>query len=312
MKKIILCFAIIFGLAACSHPTYPKIEKGTPFLASVNIQEPSIQFFDKRKEVMATWSLKEAYTGAVLVGDDRIFLYGHGLDHGDLVQLSTGEHVGKIKTATGISNALYDEQTKSLFLANSTQNTVISYDINGRKKAEVATGNYPMAMLVYNAHLFVVNFKDTQLMVFGTDSLRKEATWTIPKSSTGIEVIDDTLWLGGHGDGSTPNDTVLQLNPSTGKIVGNIQLPMMPIAFLAKGDDVYVLSHGESMLYTLSKKGHIRAKQEIAANPFTFTQFQNDIVVAGYDDQQLYWTDGQKIIQKKKVDQGPFQLLVRE
>lgn len=312
MKKIILCFAISFVLAACRHTTYPEIEKGQPFLASVNIQEPSIQFFNKEKKLIATWALKEAYTGAVLLGDDRLFLYGHDLDHGDIVQLSTGEHVAEIETATGVSNALYEEKTQRLFLANSDQNNVTSYTIDGKKQQQAITGNYPMAMLAYDDHLFVVNFKDTKLMVFNTKSLRKEATWKIPKSSTGIEVVNDTLWLGGHGDGSTPNDTVRQLNPKTGEIIGEIKLPMMPIAFLVKEDKVYVLSHGESMLYTLSEKGEVLTKQEIAANPFAFTQFQHEIVVAGYDDQQLYWIDGQKIIQKKKVERGPFQLLVRE
>lgn len=299
-------------LAACNHSTYPEIEQQTDFIASVNIQEPSLDFIDKNGKQLAIWPLSEAYSGATLIDDDRILLYGHELDHADLIQLSTGERIAEINTGEGTTNALYDADTKLVYLANSWTNTITAYDIDGNEHAKQKTGKYPMSMLRYEQQLFVVNFKDTTLSVFDAKTLQKRADWKIPASSNGLLAVRDELWIGGHGSGSTPNDAVVRLDIHSGKMLEKFKLPMMPIAFLEQHDEIYVLSHGENILHKLDVHGKEISSEEVGANPFALASFAGHIVVAGYDDHKIYWTDGTSVERSQTVGAGPFQLLVRE
>lgn len=299
-------------LAACNHANYEPISKEQSFVASVNIEEPSIDFINDQGKQLAVWPLSESYSGATLIGDDRILLYGHNLDHADIVQLSTGERLKEIDVGEGATNAIYDTTTKQFYIANSWTNEVTAYDESGTLKATRRTGTYPMSMLVYEGKLFVVNFKDTTLSILDAATLQKKDEWAIPKSSNGLVVVGDELWIGGHGSGSKPNDTVERRNVHSGKALPKLKLPMMPIAFLKQHDQVYALSHGENILHQLNSKGKDVAKVEVAANPFALASFADNIVVTGYDDHKLYWIDDMKVTKSQDVGEGPFQLLVRE
>lgn len=299
-------------LVACNHSAYPEIDKETDFIASVNIQEPSIDFIDSTGKQLAVWPLAEAYSGATLLGDDRILLYGHDLEHADIFQLSTGKRLTEVATGEGTTNALYDNNTKLVYLANSWTNTISAYDENGKEHATQKVGKYPMSMIRYNNQLFVVNFKDTMLSVLDAKTLQKQQEWKIPSSSNGLLVVDNELWIGGHGSGSTPNDTVIRLDIQTGDMLEKVTLPMMPIAFLKHNKTIYVLSHGENVLHKLDIKGNEISSKEVGANPFTLASFSGHIIVAGYDDHKIYWTDGTEVERSQTVGTGPFQLLVRE
>lgn len=299
-------------LIACNHSAYPEIDKQTDFIASVNIQEPSIDFIDSTGKQLAVWPLAEAYSGATLIGDDCILLYGHDLEHADLFQLSTGERLTEIETGEGITNALYDKGTGLVYLANSWTNTVSAYDENGKEHSTQKVGKYPMSMIKYGEHLFVVNFKDTKLSILDAKTLEKQHDWKIPASSNGLLIVNDELWVGGHGSGSTPNDNVVRFNIKTGDMLKKVKLPMMPIAFLKENNVIYVLSHGENVLHKLDTTGNEISSEEIGANPFAVASFSGHIIVAGYDDHKIYWTDGAKVERSQMVGAGPFQLLVRE
>ncbi len=299
-------------LVACNHSAYPEVDKQIDFIASVNIQEPSIDFIDETGKQLAVWPLAEAYSGATLIGDDRILLYGHDLEHADIFQLSTGERVTEIETGEGTTNALYDEVTKLVYLANSWTNTVSAYDENGQERSTQKVGKYPMSMIRYNHQLFVVNFKDTMLSVLDAKTLQKQHEWKIPASSNGLVAVNDELWIGGHGSGSIPNDNVVRLNIKTGDMLKKVKLPMMPIAFLKDNNAIYVLSHGENVLHKLDTDGNEISSKEVGANPFTLASFSGHIIVAGYDDHKIYWTNGTEVERSQTVGTGPFQLLVRE
>ncbi|RXH52173.1 hypothetical protein D6T70_07745 [Kurthia gibsonii] len=315
MKKVgilSLLLLLLAVLTACNRTDYKGISKDEPFIASVNISEPSIDFIRPNGEKIETWDLKEAYTGATLVGEHAILLYGNQLEQADLVNLDTGEIQKKIDVSKGATNAYYDDANKTFYIANSGLNEVTAYNQKGERIQTMKTGKYPMAMLVEDGHLYVVNFKDTFISVFNTTTKKLEKKIPIPKSSHGLDFVDGELWLGGHGAGEKPNTHVLKINPKTSKVVGKMDLPIMPIAFAKLDEREFVLSHGESMLYELNEQQQISWEQEIGSNPFAVEAFQNQIVVAGYDDQTLYWVKDHHIVKKTKVGQAPFQLLVRE
>lgn len=314
MRKvgIMFCLLLLAVLTACAHTDYKGIAKDENFIASINIGEPSIDFIAADGEKLETWDLKEAYTGATLIGRNAILLYGNQLDHADLVTIDTGEVKKEITVSKGTTNAYYDESNQTFYLANSGLNEVTAYEKDGEKIKTMKTGQYPMAMISNEGYLYVVNFKDTFISVFNTQTKKLEKKIPIPKSSHGLDFVDGELWLGGHGAGEKPNTQVLKINPKTSEITGKMNLPIMPIAFAKLNNQEFVLSHGESMLYELNDKQKISWEQEIGSNPFAVEAFNQQIVVAGYDDQTLYWVKDHQIIRKTKVGQAPFQLLVRE
>lgn len=304
----------IIWLAGCAEKSYEPIERERSFIASLNIQEPSLDFIDEDGIVLATWLFDKAYSGAILLGDDQVLLYGHQLNNIDVYTISTGEKLYSKKVEIGTTNVYYDDNIKQFFITNSKTNTVTSFDQEGNQLATQQLGNYPMSMTSYRDKLYVINFKDTKLSVLNMKDLTIEQEWPIQKSAHGIAVLEETheLWVGGHGEGSKPNSSVKKYDLTTGQLHGEIDMPLMPVGLKKTKDAVLVVSHGHNELYVADFDGHILWRQEVGANPFVVDQFKDYIVVAGYDDHTLYFIkDGQK---EKTVDvgKGAFQLLVRE
>ncbi|WP_312144859.1 YncE family protein [Lysinibacillus capsici] len=304
----------IIWLAGCAEKSYEPIERERSFIASLNIQEPSLDFIDEDGNMLATWLFDKAYSGAILLGDDQVLLYGHQLNNIDVYTISTGEKLYSKKVEIGTTNVYYDDNIKQFFITNSKTNTVTSFDQEGNQLASQQLGNYPMSMTSYRDKLYVINFKDTKLFVLNMKDLKIEQEWPIQKSAHGIVVLEEKheLWVGGHGEGSKPNSSVKKYDLTTGQLHGEIDMPLMPVGIKKTKDAILVVSHGHNELYVADFDGHIKWQQEVGANPFVVDQFKDYIVVAGYDDHTLYFIkDGQK---EKTVDvgKGAFQLLVRE
>lgn len=317
MKKwtALLFLCIIWILQGCNDEHFTSINQHQSFVASVNILEPSIDFFDSKGERIATWEFDKAYTGATLIPYDRIVLYGHELNEVDIYELSTGKLIQSIETGTGTTNAYYDEEENVLFITNSKKNTVASFNEHGKKLGEIRLKDYPMSMDSHQGKLYVVNYKSPVLSVVDIKSMALIDEWPIDKSSTGLLVVEetDTLWIGGHGAGSHPNQKVKVLDLQTGQLVHEIQASHMPVGFTKNGEVVYITNHGSNELYACDVNGNVLWSKEVGANPFSVAAFKDMIIVAGFDDNQIYFLeeDG-KVLHKNPTKSGPFQLLVRE
>lgn len=309
-----LSLAILIFVSGCNGKHFDAIDYHQSFVASLNIQEPSIQFFNKEGGEIANWPLEKAYTGGVLVQQDTLLLYGHQLKTADLYEISSGKLIAEIETGEGTTNGIYASEQKKIFLTNSKSNAITSYDVYGKEIGEQKLGNYPMSMEVNGSLLYVVNYKDTKLSIVNIEDLSIQDEWEIERSSHGMAILPEmnTLWLGGHGEGSHPNQTVDVLDLTTGEKIEEINMPLMPIGFYKTKDDILVISHGENILYIADETGDIKWQKEIAANPFAVAEFQDQIIVAGYDDHKLYFIDEQQVTKEIAVGKGPFQLLVRE
>lgn len=308
---VLICLCFIGG---CSEERYPEINPTQPFIASVNILQPSLSFFTQEGEELATWEFDVAYTGAALIQHDQVLLYGHDLTEAHLYELSTGKRVATIECGAGTTNAYYDGQTERFFVTNSKTNTVTSYDVQGGKENERKLYNYPMSMAASDGYLYVVNYKDTVLSVLDIDTFKVVEEWEITKSSHGLAILEQehTLWLGGHGVGDRPNDTIDVYDLATGKKLKEISMPLMPIGITENGQEVAVISHGKSTLYVASTDGEILWQQKVGANPFAAAHLGELVAVAGYDDQTIYFVNERGIEKKVRTKQGPFQLLERE
>ena len=308
---LLMCILLVTG---CSEPRFTAINPHQSFIASVNILQPSLTFFDQEANRLATWEFEVAYTGGTLIQHDRVLMYGHELTEAHLYELSTGKHVATIDCGSGTTNAYYDPQSKQFFMTNSKSNTVTSYDLQGKKIHEQKLYNYPMSMVASNGYLYVVNYKDTILSVLEIATFNVVDEWEIMKSSHGIAILEqeNSVWIGGHGEGSKPNETIDVYNLTTGEKQSEINMPLMPVGIAEKDDEVAVISHGANMLYVANLDGEILWQQKVGANPFSTAYFADYIVVAGYDDQNIYFLNEQEIAKQVQTDKGPFQLFVRE
>lgn len=317
LKRIaffILSLLLVVWLGGCKELSFKPIKSKQNFIASLNIQEPSLDFIDEQGKVIATWLFDKAYTGAVLLGDNRILLFGHQLDKIDVYTLSTGEKLYSKKVKMGTTNVYYSENDKQFFITNSTTNTVTSFDEKGNELASQQLGNYPMSMVAFKEKLYIINFKDTKLSILNVKNLKVEQEWVIPKSAHGLAIIEETneLWVGGHGDGSKPNSSVKRYDLATGELHGEIEMPLMPVGLTKTKDSVLVISHGHNELYVADFNGKVKWQLEVGANPFVVNQFKDYIVVAGYDDHTLYFIKDGHVEKTVDVGKGAFQLLVRE
>lgn len=309
--SLILCIVILSG---CGAERFQAIDPHQSFIASMNILEPSLTFYDHQGDQLATWQFDKAYTGVELIDHDLLLLYGHQLGEAILYELSSGKEYKKLQTGLGVTNAYYDKTSEKLFITNSETNELVSYSKKGEVLQTAKLGNYPMSMVAYEDKLYVINYKDTTLAVVSTNDLAILDSWTIAKSSHGILVEPEfgRLWIGGHGQGSSPNQTVDFFDLSSGELMKEVSMPMMPVGFAKGANEVAVVSHGSNMLYITDRQGNELEKLNIAANPFAVAYFQSNFVVAGYDDQILYFIENRVIKKKVQTDKGPFQLVVRE
>lgn len=312
MKYKIICVIVFVSLlVGCTNERFHSINTHQSFVASMNILEPSLTFYNRKGELIADWTFEKAYTGAILIQQDRILLYGHQLTEADIYELSTGKRLETLETGIGTTNAYYAEKEQMIFLTNSRTNKLMRYNLYGEPDGELALRNYPMSMIAHEGLLYVVNYKDTSLSVVAMEDLVLQAEWPIEKSSHGLAIVDNKLLVGGHGEGMRPNETVKVHDLASGEVLSTLSMPLMPIGFAQHENELAVVSHGSNMLYVTERKGKLKWQLEIGANPFAVAYFNEHIIVAGYDDHTLYFIKEGQIDQTISVDKGPFQLLVR-
>lgn len=280
----------------------------------MNILEPSMTFYDQSGDEIAEWQFEKGYTGALLIPNDRVLLYGHQLTEADIYELSTGKYLKSINTGLGTTNAHFDYEQKKIFITNSETDSVTSFDHLGRKLGECQLTDYPMSMASFNGLLYVINYKDTLLSVVNMDTMLLHDEWTIEGSSNGILIVPETntVWLGGHGEGNKPNQTVDVYDLESGELKNHLDVSIMPVGFSRTEEEIYIINHGANELYATTLEGETLWYKEIGANPFAVATFQDYVVVAGYDDHKLYFLHDQEIIKTIDTGSGPFQLLVRE
>lgn len=313
-RQLLFVLLTLLLLSGCSDERLKDINPHQNFIATINILQPSLQFFNEVGDELARWDFEKAYSGGTLIQRDRVLMYGNQLLEADLYELSTGKLIETFPTEIGTTNGYYDTETNQFFIANSKTNTVTSYDSQGRQLKVAKLRNYPMSMAAYDGLLYVVNYKDTLLSVISIDTMTIINEWEIPKSSHGIRIFENRqeVWIGGHGEGNSPNEYVNVYDLETGKRMKQIKLPIMPVALASSGEEVAVISHGNSMLHILEEDGTIKKELQVGANPFSVAYFNGQIAVAGYDDHTLYFIENGQIVKSHKTAQGPFQLIVRE
>lgn len=318
MRVIALLLAVVLLSGCNSNETYTKINLGKSFLATINIKDTSLTFLDENYQRFANWDISEPFTGALLLADkDTLLLYGKEMSTIEVFSLSAGKHIDSWNSGKGIVNMLVLED-RGIVAVNQLNHSISFLDEEGQERDRVRVGQSPLTVLQgkQTHNLFVVNFGDTICSVIDLKTKKVDREFTIKSSSTGALVREENeeIWIGGHGKGEKVEENLYIYSTETGRLKKKIKAPTMPIKFLENDDGIFILSHGSSSLFKLNEEYEEVKSLVVGVNPFEMGNFKEDLIVAGYDSDEVYIVDTETMEVKKtaKVGEGPFQMLVRE
>ncbi|WP_234978389.1 YncE family protein [Bacillus tuaregi] len=320
MKKVFGLFIILLLLilAACSTKQYIPISNDLDLIITINIKDSTISFIDaKERKNLERWKLDKPYSGGMLFPNgDTLLLYGKQLDTVDLYSLSSGRIISSWPVGKGIVNAYLLNNEEEIVFADQERNLARFFTLEGHEIVSVSTEAKPYTILEGEDRLYVLNISDDILNVINLKNKKKQDNINIHSYAAGALLLKEKneLWIGGHGLGTNVESNIHVYDSSNGSLINTYYAPMMPINFAEWNDHIFVLSHGSNTLYKLTKAGEQEKSIQIGANPFELLLYQHDLVVAGYDSNDIYFLNpiNLEVIQKLNVGEGPFQMIVRE
>lgn len=321
MKKIGVFFVLLlFLLTGCIGNNYAHIPAKTPFISSVNLKDGTISFIHGQSmEMLAEWEIDELFTGALLLPDqDHIAIYGKKMTTVQIFSLSKGKMVDEWEVGNGIVSIELINDSKELALIDQNADAIHIFSVNGTKLRTKKVGKNPISLYEDETaqRLYVVNFNDGKVSVLNSHSVDLVDEIQINPFSTSIIVRskEEQLWVGGHGEGEVVEENVLIYSLQTGELLQSIRAPNMPIKLLSDHNQVFIVSHGSNKLYKFDVMKNDMQSIEVGINPFEIEKFQDYVVVAAYDSNEIYLIQPENFTIKDiiKVGSGPFQIIVRE
>lgn len=317
---IFVAAAFTMLLSGCSMDSYERIPSKNSIVLTVNIKDMTISFYNiDEKKKLPDWEVDQPYLGGIIFPDkDTFLLYGKTIDTVDLYSLSKGKKIGSWKTGEGIVNGLLVQNGTEIAFADQERDSIRFYSLEGKELKEIKTENEPLTLLEAELleKLYVISFNHKMLSVIDLETKEKIPGFKIHAAATGALISEQKgeLWIGGHGEGTDVEEKIHVYDIHSGKLTKEIPAPVMPVKFINAEDDIFVLSHGSNMLYKLGKNGDLKDSIKIGANPFEMELFDEKLIVAGYDSNDLYIVDpvNLKIEKTFSVGKGPFQIVTRE
>lgn len=310
---------LLMVLASCTGTHYTAIQGTNPFAITVNIKDMSLSFVDLEEQKNTQhWKMEKPYQGGVLLEDsDTLLLYGKQVETVDLFSIKQGKQIDSWETGKGLVNAMLLSNNEIVF-ADQHQHAVRFFTKDGVETGKTKTAKNPLTLIKgqQSEDLYVLSFNDEQLTMIDIRNKTKEREYPIHSYAAGALLIDETneLWIGGHGAGQKIETDIHIYDSITGKLKKSVPVPVMPVNFVKFENYIYVLSHGSSTLYKLDEKGQKVDFIKIGANPFEMQITENQLIIAGYDSNDIHIInlDTFSIIKTATVGKGPFQMIIRE
>lgn len=317
---IIIFIPIFLLLCACSNKHYPIIQKDVPLAITINIKDKTVSFIDLRqKKKLEDWEMDKQYIGGIILpGGNRLLLYGKQLDSVEIYSLSTGKLISTWETGEGIVNGILLKDKQEIVFADQNTDTIRFFNLDGQETDKINTDKNPYTLLEdkKNDRLIVASFDGKSLMVYDLNKKMQMKRFPIHPNAAGAILLEDKhqIWIGGHGEGANLESYIHIYDSHSGKLVQNIQAPVMPINFVKVGDFIYALSHGTNTLYKIKEDGKVLDDIKVGANPFEITAYDHTLIVAAYDSNDIHFIDPTtlNIEGTVPVGKGPFQILLRE
>ncbi|HAQ06970.1 MAG TPA: hypothetical protein DCR24_05375 [Bacillus bacterium] len=322
MKRTYLVGFVVFVflISACSHETFEPLPKNSSIISTVNIKDMTISFYDMdQQKKLEDWDVNRPYTGGIIFpDDDTILLYGKTIETTDLYSLSKGGKIGSWETGKGIVNALLILEGNEIALADQERDSIRFFSLDGKEIKEVKSEREPLTLLEAESErrLYAISFNHKTLSIIDLNTKENLPGFQIHSAAAGALLSQQKgeLWIGGHGVGSKAEERIHVYDSETGELKKEISAPVMPVNFVKYDNHIFVLSHGSNMLYKLNRHGEKKGAIKVGANPFEIELFQNKLIIAGYDSNDLYIVNPDSLLIEKTVNvgKGPFQIVTRE
>ncbi|WNS73871.1 WD40 repeat domain-containing protein [Bacillus sp. DTU_2020_1000418_1_SI_GHA_SEK_038] len=320
LVRLLIIFVIAILLSSCTNQKYLPIQEDLSIAATVNIKDMTVSFIDiKNMKKLHDWDLKKPYTGAVILPDgDTLLLFGKQVETVDLFSLKGGKMISSWKTGKGIVNGKLLNTNSNIALADQNLGKIRFFNFDGEEIAQIKTASNPLTILesVKEKKLYVLSFSKEKLTVIDLNGTKKVSEYDIHPAAAGAWLNEggNELWIGGHGAGAEVEKDIHVYNSDTGELTYKIPAPSMPVNFLEFNHQVFVLSHGSSMLYQLNVEGKVINSKTIGANPFEIAIFDQYLIIAGYDSNDIHIVNPAtlEIIKTIPVGKGPFRIVLRE
>lgn len=308
---------LLFIISGCSNDQ-PIIPENKSLAITVNIKDMSLSFVDlDEAKVIETWTMDKPYTGGVLLPDnDSLLLYGKQVETVDIYSLRTGKRMNSWETGKGIVEGVLLSDREEIALSDQERQSVRFFRFDGKPIKEVVKTGNPLALIPTNSQLFVISYNSKKLTIVDLQSKEITSQFPIHSAATGAIIQEDKneIWIGGHGLGSELESYIHVYDSKTGELIRKISAPIMPINLLHNKDGTFALSHGSNSLYKISDEGIIQAKITVGANPFEMAEYKDQLLVAGYDSNDIHFITKKdlSIGKSAKVGKGPFKIIIRE
>lgn len=272
-------------------------------------------------EKIEEWQMEKPYSGGFILPDgDTLLLYGEHVDTVDLFSLKKGKKVADWETGKGIICGRLLNNQKEIVFADQELHAVRFFTNNGKEKGSIAVDKNPFSLIERESKgsLFVISFTSETLSEVDLKKKEKIASYPIHASATGVLLKEgkggDEIWIGGHGSGLNTEQDIHVYDADSGELLREIPAPLMPVDFTWKDDYIYALSHGSNTLHKISNEGLVNQSVQVGANPFKIAVFEDHLIVAGYDSNDIHLIDPDSLEIEKTVavGQGPFQIILRE
>ncbi len=311
---LLLCFIV----SACSEKVYPPISSERSIIITINIKDMTVSFVDaERYKMLEQWEMEKPYSGGLVLPDqDTLLLYGKQVETVDLYSLSKGEYLTSWNTGKGIANGKVLQNKKEVVFVDQVKNLARIFTIDGKETKAISTNQNPFTILEGENKLYVININDEELTIIDKEKKVNLESINIHSYAVGalLRESENELWIGGHGTGTEAEPDIHIYNLKDGSLINTIHAPLMPVNFIEENGVIFVISHGSNTLYKIPENNEGMKSVQVGANPFEISFFQENLIIAGYDSNDIYFIDPNslQIKHQVKVGKGPFQLIVRE
>lgn len=287
-----------------------------PLLTLVDLETNDIQKEIELPFIISDMVYIEHLDTFVIAGQDQSDLqyFNHETDSFDSL----------VSLEEGINHLYYIPETMELYASNSLYNTLyrILYCDDGTENIQVEvieTGEHP-GSITYSPdldRLFLSNVYDHRIEVYDRQNLQQLDAFHVLDRPNGLLLVDDRLFIGGHGTGGDLNRAVHIVSIDNNEEQKQIETGLMPVFFEhdSENDNVLVLNHGSHTISLIDLNNfQVTQDQEVSFNPYYSIQYQDDYLITTLDGHELVRLDKNTLSIKHSipVQPGPHSMIILE
>lgn len=321
MKRsiFIVLIGLIMSLSGCDEQNFNTSKTDDPFLIISHVKESTLTFVDiNKKKVIFSEESRSPLSDMVNIGGGKVIATSQSEDFLMLFDMNERTSRPFLKLNQGLTAIHYEPTLHLLFVADIMKDKIHIIDVDKEEVIKsIKVGSFPTDLQVANGTLFVLNGDSNDVTVIDMKQQKVVAAFPVLERPAGMYVDDDHLWIGGHGSFGNLNKSVFVYSLKTGKLVEEIDVGLMPVAFF--WDDyspfLYVVCHGDHAVYKVHKETkEIIDSVEVGQNPNYISGNEEGLFVTNLDSDTVSFIDRDsfELVEELRVPAGPYAIVLEE